>query len=59
MSHLSSHELRAIALQAATESVGQMDRSSLLALVHIVVRAESGVIWNVQHGKVHTCLYVA
>lgn len=52
LSHLSTHHLRGMAQQAATESVGEMDRPSLLALVDSMVRAKNGLKWEVQIGKV-------
>lgn len=52
LSNLSTHHMRGISLQAATESVGEMDRPSLLALVDSMVRAKNGLKWEVQIGKV-------
>ena len=52
LSHLSTRDVRGIALQVASESAGKMERTSLLALAHSKVRDENCLKWEVQIGKV-------
>ena len=52
LSHVSTRNVRGIALQVASESAGKMDRTSLLALAHSTIRGKNCLKSEVQIGKV-------